>query len=233
MKRTIVALTLMLAVGLLGCGGEDSGTEAGKEGSGETPAAEKKDLLLDPSAPEVNHTAPETFKVSLDTSRGEIVIEVRRAWSPNGADRFYNLVTNGYYDDCRFFRVMANFMAQIGMHGDPRINAVWSEANIPDDPVVESNKRGMVTFAKRRAPNSRSTQIFINYKDNSGLDDDGFSPFGKVVKGMDVVDALYSGYGDADEGGPSQGQIRSSGNAYLNAQFPKLDYVKKARVLEE
>ena len=233
MKRTIAALSLVLVVGLFGCGGESENGTAKEEG-GEPTMEEKKNALLDPSSPEVNQTAPDEFMVIFETSRGEISIEVRRAWSPNGVDRFYNLVVNGYYDECRFFRVVAGFMAQIGMHGDPQIGKLWGDANIPDDPVVESNTRGMVTFAKSQAPNSRSTQIFFNYRDNSGLDNDGFSPFGKVVEGMDVVEALYAGYGDAAPGGsgPTQGQIRSGGNAYLKAEFPKLDYVKKARIGE-
>ena len=128
--------------------------------------------------------------MNFDTSVGPFVIEVTRAWAPNGADRFYNLVKYGYFDGARFFRVIPNFMVQFGIHGDPKLNAVWSEANIADDPVTQSNKRGFVTFAKRNAPNSRSTQLFINFEDNAGLDGQGFAPFGQVVSGMEVVDKI-------------------------------------------
>src|SRR5439155_5100274 len=144
--------------------------------------------------------APDTFKARFDTSKGAFVVTVHRAWAPMGADRFYNLVKNGFFDDCRFFRVLDNFMAQVGINGDPAIQSSWRNATIQDDPVKESNKPGFVTFAKTGLPNSRSTQIFINFKDNSSLDKQGFAPFGEVASGMDVVNKLYSGYG---EGAPS------------------------------
>ncbi len=176
--------------------------------------------------------APPTFNVLFQTSAGDFVVEVHRDWAPNGADRFYNLVKNGFYDGCRFFRVLSGFMAQVGMNGDPAIQQVWSRANIPDDPVKQSNKRGYVTFAQAPTPNSRSTQIFINYGDNGSLDKDRFAPFGRVTKGMDVVDKLYSGYGEGAPGGsgPSQATIVMQGNAYLSKEFPKLDYIKKATI---
>lgn len=177
--------------------------------------------------------APDKFRAKLETSKGDIVIEVTRKWSPNGADRFHELVTLGYYDGARFFRVLDDFMAQIGMHRDPRVHQKWMNANIPDDVVVESNERGHVSFATS-GPNSRSTQFFINYRHNGNLDRQGFSPFGKVVEGMDVALSLYSGYGEgAPRGrGPSQGKIIEGGNAYLKANFPKLDYIKKASIVE-
>lgn len=175
----------------------------------------------------LNEKAPATYKVRLDTSAGPVVIEVHRDWSPNGADRFYNLVKNGYYDGVRFFRVLSGFMAQGGMHGDPAIQKVWGRANFPDDPVKQSNKRGFVTFAKTGAPNSRSTQIFINYGDNSFLDAQGFSPFGQVLSGMEAVDKFYS-YGKQNV--PDQGLITAEGNAYLQRDYPKLDFIKKATV---
>ena len=177
-------------------------------------------------------TAPETYKVKMTTTKGDIVIEVNRVWSPNGADRFYNLVKNGFYDDVRFFRVLSGFMAQFGIHGDPEIQKFWREASIPDDKVTKSNTRGMITYAKTGAPNSRSTQLFINYGDNSNLDSQGFSPFGLVVSGMDVVDRLYADYGEgAPRGrGPDQMQLQTQGNAYLAKSFPKLDYIKTARI---
>jgi len=177
--------------------------------------------------------APAMFKVNFDTSAGAFVVEVHRDWAPNGADRFYNLVKNGYYDGVRFFRVISGFMAQFGMHGDPSIQQAWTSAQIKDDPVKESNKRGTITFATR-GPNTRTTQLFINFGNNAALDKQGFSPFGEVVSGMDVVDKLYSGYGEGapQGGGPSQGQITTEGNAYLSKSFPKLDYIKTATIAQ-
>lgn len=179
----------------------------------------------------LKETAPETFKVDFDTSKGKFVVEVTRAWAPNGADRLYNLVKNGFYNDTRFFRVISGFMVQFGIHGDPAVSAPWRMARIPDDPVKQSNKRGYITFATA-GPNTRTTQVFINFGDNAGLDSQGFSPFGRVTSGMDVVDKLYSGYGEgAPSGrGPNQGQIQSEGNAYLTKSFPQLDYVKTATI---
>ena len=176
--------------------------------------------------------APDTYKARFDTSKGVFVVTVHRAWAPLGADRFYNLVKNGFYDECRFFRVLDGFMAQIGMNGDPAVQRAWQTARLQDDPVKESNKRGYVTFAHAGA-NSRTTQFFINFKDNAeSLDKQGFPPIGTVTTGMDVVDKLYSGYGEgAPRGqGPAQGSIATEGNAYLTKSFPKLDYVKKATI---
>jgi peptidyl-prolyl cis-trans isomerase A (cyclophilin A) len=189
-----------------------------------------KAKLKNPAA--LNEKAPDMFKARIETSKGAFVIDVHRAWAPMGADRFYNLVKNGFYDDARFFRVLDGFMAQIGINGNPAIQSSWRNATIQDDPVKESNKRAFVTFAKSSAPNSRSTQIFINYRDNANLDKSGFAPFGEVTTGMDVVDKLYSGYGEGAPGGrgPEQGKIQMEGNAYLTKDFPKLDYIKKATV---
>lgn len=190
-----------------------------------------KEALLNPA--ECNETAPDTFRTKFVTSKGDFVIEVQRAWAPNGADRFYNLVKNGYYDGVRFFRVIEGFMAQFGINGDPEINRVWRSATIPDDPVAQSNQRGFVTYAMR-GPDTRTTQLFINYKDNSMLDNQGFAPFGQVTEGMDVVDQFFMGYGEgAPRGrGPNQGQAQAEGNAYLEAQFPKLDHVETATIVE-
>lgn len=183
----------------------------------------------DPSS--LKEKAPAAYKAKFDTSKGTFVIEVHRAWAPNGADRFYNLVKSGYYNDARFFRVIKGFMVQFGISGNPDLNAVWREARIPDDDVTESNQRGYVSFATG-GPNTRTTQVFINFGNNHGLDGQGFSPFGQVVSGMNVVDALYGGYGEgAPRGnGPEQGRLQGRGNAYLNADFPKLDYIKKATI---
>lgn len=176
----------------------------------------------------LTETAPAVYHATFSTSAGDFVVEVHRDWSPKGADRFYNLVKHGFFDDTRFFRVVTGFMVQFGINGDPSIQKHWQEANIPDDPVKGSNKRGFITFAKRGDPNSRSTQVFINFKDNAFLDGQGFSPFGQVISGMDVVDKLNPKYG----GAPSEQQprIQAEGNKFLNASFPGLDYVKKASI---
>jgi peptidyl-prolyl cis-trans isomerase A (cyclophilin A) len=175
--------------------------------------------------------APATYKVKFDTSKGSFVVEVHRDWAPNGADRFYNLVKTGFYNDARFFRVISGFMVQFGINGNPQISKVWRDANIKDDPVKASNKRGMITFATA-GPDTRTTQVFINFGDNAGLDDQGFAPFGQVISGMEVVDALYAEYGEGapQGGGPDQGLVQSQGNAYLKKDFPKLDYIKTATI---
>ena len=177
--------------------------------------------------------APETFTAQFDTTKGKFTIGVTRSLAPNGADRFYNLVRSGYFTDVAFFRVVPGFMCQFGIHGDPNVSAKWREATIPDDPVKGSNTRGTITFATA-GPNTRTTQLFINFGDNTSLDGQGFSPFGKVIEGMDVVDKIYSEYGDAPQfggRGPEQGRIQSEGNAYLKKNFPNLDYIKSATVV--
>jgi peptidyl-prolyl cis-trans isomerase A (cyclophilin A) len=200
-------------------------------GSAQPAAAQTNQEKLMNSA-QLNEKAPDKYQARFETSKGEFIIEVTRAWAPNGADRFYNLVKNGYYDNCRFFRVMADFMVQFGINGDPKLNTLWMGARIPDDPVKQSNRRGYVTFAMG-GPNTRTTQVFINFGDNSSLDGQGFSPFGRVTKGMNVVDSVYSGYGDgAPRGnGPDQGRLQMEGNAYLEKSFPKLDYIKTATIV--
>jgi peptidyl-prolyl cis-trans isomerase A (cyclophilin A) len=177
--------------------------------------------------------APAVYKVKMATTRGDFVIEVHRDWAPNGADRFYNLVKMGYFTDVAFFRVIKGFMVQFGIHGDPEVNRTWHAANIKDDPAgKQSNARGMVTFATA-GPNTRTTQLFINYGDNGRLDGMGFAPIGKVVSGMDVVDALEGMYGEGAPrgGGPAQDRLQNEGNAYLKASFPKLDYLKSAALV--
>jgi peptidyl-prolyl cis-trans isomerase A (cyclophilin A) len=174
-----------------------------------------------------NEKAPDVFRVSFDTSKGPVVIEVTRADAPNGADRFYNLVKAKYYDGARFFRVIPGFMAQFGISAKPELTKTW-DAPIQDDAVKSSNVRGAVTFAQTSAPNSRTTQLFINYGNNSRLDGQRFAPFGKVVSGMENVDQIYSGYGER----PDQSQIEGEGNSYLEKQFPMLDYIKTARIVQ-
>ena len=219
----VIALAATNAAAGQAAGG---GGSAGRSQAAGVSANPNKAKLRTPS--QLTEKAPETFKAKFDTSKGVIVIEVHRDWAPLGADRFYNLVKNGFYDGCRFFRVLDGFMAQVGMNGDPSIQRVWGNANFRDDPVKGSNKRGYVTFAKASAPNSRSTQFFINYGDNSRLDADGFAPFGQVVTGMDLVDMLYKGYGSSNV--PDQGRITTEGNAYLMKEYPKLDFIKKASI---
>jgi peptidyl-prolyl cis-trans isomerase A (cyclophilin A) len=190
------------------------------------PTAAANPALLSPE--KANEKAPEVFKVKIATTKGDMIVEVHRAWSPNGADRFYNLVKIGYFDDTAFFRIVNGFMAQIGIHGDPAVNEKWHVSNIMDDaPAGQSNKPGYVTFAKTGAPNSRSTQIFFNFGDNAGLDGQGFTPFGRVIDGSPVLGALNLEYGEA----PDQGAIQSRGNAYLKSNFPNLDYIKTARIV--
>lgn len=174
-----------------------------------------------------NEKAPETFRVNMDTSRGLVVIEVTRANAPIGADRFYNLVKAKYYDGARFFRVVPGFMVQFGIAADPSVTKTW-DVPIQDDPVKTSNVRGTITFAAQSAPNTRTTQVFINYADNSRLDAIRFAPFGTVVSGMEYVDQIYSGDGE----NPDQSQIEAQGNAYLDKAFPRLDYIKTARIAQ-
>lgn len=194
------------------------------------PMSASSDVLLAPE--KAVEKAPEVFKTRFSTTKGDFVVEAHRSWAPNGADRFYNLIKLGYYDDVAFFRAIQGFMVQFGIHGRPEVNARWKDANIPDDPAAgQSNTRGMITYATA-GPNTRTTQLFINYGDNARLDGMGFTPFGKVVSGMDVVDSLHQGYGEGQPRGigPDQGRIQAQGNAYLKAEYPLLDYVKTARL---
>ena len=188
------------------------------------PAAPARSLL-DPST--MKAKAPETYKVKFVTTQGDVIIQVTRAWAPLGADRFYNLVRGGFYNGAAFFRVMPGFMAQFGINPDPKVSAVWRNENIVDDPVKESNKRGYVTFAKASAPNTRSTQVFINYKTNDFLDPQGFAPFGEVIEGMENVDKFYSGYG----GNPDQTALQQMGKAYIDKNMPKVDLIKTATIV--
>jgi peptidyl-prolyl cis-trans isomerase A (cyclophilin A) len=196
--------------------------EAPMQPTGDTP-------LTNPSA--ATERAPDQFTAKLETTKGDILVDVTREWAPQGADRFYNLVKVGYYDDVAFFRVVSGFMAQVGIHGNPQVSRAWKMARIPDDPVRQSNTRGMVTFATS-GPDSRTSQIFFNFGDNANLDGMGFSPFGRV-RDMNVVDALYSGYGEgAPRGrGPAQARIQAEGNPYLRSDFPELDYIRRATIV--
>jgi peptidyl-prolyl cis-trans isomerase A (cyclophilin A) len=195
------------------------------------PAAAQAPSLKNPAS--LKEQAPATYKARFDTSAGVFVIQVTRDWAPLGADRFYNLVKNGFYDDTRFFRAIDGFMVQFGIHGDPAVSAAWRNARIGVDPVKQGNKPMRITYAMGASPDTRTTQVFINFVDNSGgLDKLGFASFGEVVEGQDVVKKIFTGYGEgAPRGkGPEQGRIQMEGNAYLNKEFPKLDYIKKATI---
>ncbi len=194
-------------------------------------ATTQSPALLDPTL--ATAEAPAEYTVRLKTTEGVVLIDVTRAWAPEGADRFYNLVQSGYYDDTYFFRTIAGFMCQVGLHGDPAVTAAWSESSIPDDPVTQSNTKGMVTFAMAGA-HTRTTQIFINLKDNLFLDSQGFAPFGQV-RDMRPVEKFWVGYGESKPMGlgPDQMEIMDRGNAYLEAEYPKLDSIIEARVVRE
>lgn len=175
--------------------------------------------------------APETYRVSFDTSKGVFVVQATRSWAPRGADRFYELVLKKFYDGARFYRVVPRFVVQFGLKGDPATDDYWSRMYIPDDLVTQNNRRGTLSFAKAGAA-TRTTQVFINLQDNFRLDEMGFAPFGEVVSGMEVVDQLFKGYGDAPPSGagPEQSRLRDEGNEYLERYFPRLDAVKSAKV---
>ncbi len=211
---------------------DDAPKEKAKKEAKDSKETKANPAMLDPS--KATEKAPDTFKVKFVTTKGDVVIEVNRDWAPNGADRFYNLVKIGYFKDVAFFRNIDGFMVQFGIHGDPAVNAKWRESNIKDDPVKKSNTQGYLTYAQTGRPNSRSVQFFINFGDNSQLDSQRFAPFGKVVEGMDVVKSLYNGYGEgAPRGrGPDQQQLQEEGNAYLKKDFPKLDYIKSATIVD-
>jgi peptidyl-prolyl cis-trans isomerase A (cyclophilin A) len=186
--------------------------------------------LSDPTA--ATKTAPDAYKVRFETTKGDFVVQITRDWAPNGADRLYNLVDVGFYDQVGFFRVIDGFMVQFGMSPYPPVSKIWADSPIKDDPVKETNKAGRLTFATA-GPNTRTSQLFINYGNNVALDRQGFAPLGEVVTGMEVVNSIYKGYGEgAPRGrGPSQGKLKGMGNAYLKDQFPKLDYINKATIL--
>lgn len=195
-------------------------------GSTPAPAATATAAMIPP--PSATPTAsPDSFRVVFETSRGNFTVDVKRALAPIGVDRFYEMVQKGFFTDVRFFRVVPGFIAQFGMHGDPKINSPWMNSMLADDPVLESNKRGTLVYASMMRPNTRSSQFFLNFGDNTWLGEKGFAPFGHVVEGMEVVDAINAEYGES----PDQGRIEAEGNAYLAQAFPKLDYIKSAKVV--
>ena len=208
--------TLVFVLGLAACGKTDKQSQQ----------AAATNTPLDPQSPALQAKAPDTFTARFETSAGAFTVQTTRAWAPKGADRFYNLVKNGFFDGTRFFRVLPGFVVQFGLSGSPAVSARWHTASIPDDPAAQHNTRGTITFATA-GPNTRTTQLFINFGDNLNLDGQGFTPFGKVVDGLDVVDKIYSGYGER----PDQGLIESQGTAYLASQFPRLDSIAKATIV--
>jgi len=228
MKR--VAPWMMAVALMLGVGATNAQTQSSTQKPATTSHAAAAHTttgtdpaLLHPAT--LTAKAPDVYEVTFDTTKGTFVIQVTRAWAPLGADRFYNLVRHHYYDGVAFFRVVPNFMVQFGLNGSPAVNKAWMNANIKDDPVTQSNKPGYITFATA-GPNTRTTQVFINYANNAFLDGQGFAPFGMVTSGMEVVTAIYSG----DDERPDQGAITNQGNAYLSKNFPNLDKVKTAKV---
>jgi homoserine O-acetyltransferase len=192
--------------------------------------------LLTPDAEEVNQKAPEQFQVRLETNKGVILLEINRGWAPSGVDRFYNLIRAGYYNQTRFSRVIQNKWAQFGINGDPKISNLWRDKTIPDDPPQQSNVRGTIAFAFA-IPNGRTTQLFFNLRDNSTTHDkEPFVPIGRVVEGMEVADALYAGYGEESGSGIRSGKqqpLFDGGNAYLEKNFPKLDFIIRATVIAQ
>lgn len=225
MRRSFLAICLLALVSCKSdppAVGKDPAPGANEPAKPANPAA-----LLDPAL--AREQAPATYKARFLTTKGMFTLQITREWAPLAADRFYNLVKIGYYNGIRFFRVVDGFMAQFGIHGDPNVSAKWRGAAIKDEPVLQGNKRGRITFAKG-GPDTRTTQVFINLVDNARLDPMGFPSFGEVVEGMNVVDALYKGYGEGAPAGkgPNQGRLQMEGNSYLMKEFPEMDWIKEA-----
>lgn len=218
----IGAACLLLAVG---CTSQRDNREVSQN---ENPPAQNASIEPTGTVQADTDDSKAPFQVEFKTTKGDFVVRVEPSWAPRGAARFRALVEAGFYDGCRFFRVVPDFMVQWGINGDPKTQRIWRDRNIPDDPRKESNTTGRITFAKTAQPNSRSTQVFINYKDNIGLDGQGFAPFGEVIEGMAVVESINSEYGEQ----PDQALIQEQGNAYLNRAFPNLDYIQSAKIIE-
>jgi peptidyl-prolyl cis-trans isomerase A (cyclophilin A) len=226
MRTGTIVSTLVFLACSAACNRNGSPSPSGRAPEPAAPGSS----LQDPS--KLNAQAPDVYRVRFATTKGDFVVEVHRAWAANGADRFFNLVKAGFYDKVKFFRAIRGFMVQFGINGDPAVSRAWASARIADDPRVQSNTRGYITFATA-GPNTRTTQVFINLVDNVRLDGLGFSPFGQVVSGIEVVDALNTEYGEGAPGGagPSQGRIEAEGNAYLERDFPRLDAVNSATIM--
>jgi peptidyl-prolyl cis-trans isomerase A (cyclophilin A) len=220
MRQLVLPAGALLLLFCLGVSGQQT-----PEPAQSAPKPAPRRTLLNPAV--LDEVAPATFKVRFETSKGDFTVKVTKSWAPIGADRFYNLAKNGFFDNSRFFRVLSGFVVQFGLPSDPHVSAIWYRARLRDDPVKQSNRKGTIVYATA-GPNTRTTQLFINLANNSSLDSQGFAPFGEVIEGMQVVQALYSGYGES----PDQAMIITQGNAYLLKQFPKLDFIKTT-VLEQ
>jgi peptidyl-prolyl cis-trans isomerase A (cyclophilin A) len=215
---------MILCTALLAQAPASKSAAPSKAGTSKTGTPAARGSLTNPAS--LNAKAPELFKAQFTTTRGDFVVEVHRAWAPLGADRFYNLVKSGYFTNAAFFRVVPGFIVQFGLNASPAVNKVWEHANIKDDPVMGSNTRGTLVFATA-GPNTRTTQLFINFGNNAGLDRQGFAPFGTVTDGMDVVDKIYPGYAER----PDQQRITEEGDAYIVKNFPMIDKIKAAKIL--
>jgi peptidyl-prolyl cis-trans isomerase A (cyclophilin A) len=222
--KVIVTVIVLCASMLVNAQTPAPKSASAKTGASHTAAAVPHPSLLNPAS--LKARAPAVFKAKFTTTAGDFVVEVHREWAPLGADRFYNLIRYGYFTNAAFFRVVPGFVVQFGLSADPAVNKVWKTASIQDDPVIQSNKRGNLVFATA-GPNTRTTQLFINYADNARLDGMGFAPFASVVEGMDVVDKIHSAYGES----PRQDLITEQGDAYLKANFPAIDKIKLARIV--
>ena len=221
-------LTFALSVLVLAACGDTRDTGGGNPSAAMKPVVQGP--LFDPASPEMVKRSPDTYRAKFETTAGDFVVEVTRAWAPRASDRFYNLVRNGYYDGNAIFRVEPGFVTQWGMHGDPGLNAIWANSGFLDEPVRQKNTKGTVTFAKTPLPNSRTTHIFVNYADNSAsLDGRGFAPFGRVVEGMAVVESFNAEY---ERDAPDQDLIAAQGDRYLSTAFPRLDRILKAYIVE-
>ena len=225
---------VLALVAVISCGGNRAGSAAA-----DAPAASsvetRRALWLDPDDPEWRRPAPDRSHLRFETSKGVFVLELVREWGPIGADRLYNLARLGYYDDTRFHRVNPNYIVQFGLHGDPAVNAVWRDRYLPDDPPRSTNTRGTFAFAMKGQPNTRNTQIYINLANNPRSDAEAFTVLGRVIEGMDVLDSLYSGYGERSGSGVRQGRqgpLETGGNAYMDREFPLLDRILRVTVQE-
>lgn len=230
-RCTAIVAVMLAPLCLVACSDKSTNaTQATSRATAEpepTPAPVQEIETPTPEPDPMSTPAPDQFTAVFDTTAGSFTVTFHRDWSPNGVDRFHEMVTAGFFDDIRFFRVVPKFIIQFGIHGDPAVSRKWRASNIKDDKVKVSNKRGTVTFATA-GPNTRTTQLFINFGDNAFLDSQGFSPIGEVTEGMDVVDKLNAQYGEA----PDQGQLQARGNAYLDEKFPKLDAIKSVTISE-
>lgn len=221
---------LILATVVLASCGDDAGMCGGEPPRSDVPVGHP---LLNPDSPDLKVVPPDSFDLVLETTEGQVVIRVIREWSPLGAYRFYNLARNGFYDASRFFRVLPGFAVQFGLSGRPPLDRLWQDETIPDDPQLVLNEAGTVAFAMA-GPNTRTTQVFVNYGPNEILDQQGFAPIGRVVNGMDALLRLHSGYGELQPQGtgPAYGCMLSHGNEYLSRRYPNLDRIESASIID-